>query len=542
MALSPKFGFVVVAVILVVVLSVVLVRLKKPSNRLEDWQEELTFPPVIQSNDGKLDVYLTHEYANYTGIAHSMTNARLLNGTLPGPTIRLRAGDTFRVFFHNKMDGDANPRNTIENTFRYPDHTNLHFHGGHVSGNLPSDDTRIKIAPGESYQYETHFPKEHMPGTHWIHPHVHGSSALHVSNGAAMAMIVDDPPDYLPEQLSTVKEVLFVVHDFRLERTQNIAIASGDTTTFQVGPGTIFNDLLEFRTVNGQFKPYLNMTSNVWQRWRVIYAGHSSLPLDIRAKSSSCEMVLLAKDGIYIRDFPRPITLAAIPAGGRADLMVRCRKEGNYDITSFSGDRKDMLMTLVVKDESNSKDNKDISPLSSADLEPWTPVYPTYLENLMLIDPNPTCNCHAIFDDKCGPGDNFGCVNDIPFNSDKYTHSIGHGSVVRRLTNANRKHPYHQHVYPYQFIGYVNDNQPSSSISKEVKEYFKEGDWHDVIMMDELEDGQLELRFRPRNHLGVVMLHCHQLTHEDKGMMAWETIVNASDNGGEGCVCDANVN
>ena len=38
----------------------------------------------------------------------------------------------------------------------------------------------------------------------------------------------------------------------------------------------------------------------------------------------NCEMFLLAKDGIYIRDFPRAISKARIPGGGRADVMVRC--------------------------------------------------------------------------------------------------------------------------------------------------------------------------------------------------------------------------
>ena len=35
-------------------------------------------------------------------------------------------------------------------------------------------------------------------------------------------------------------------------------------------------------------------------------------------------MYLLAKDGIYIRDYPRKLTKALLAAAGRADLMVRC--------------------------------------------------------------------------------------------------------------------------------------------------------------------------------------------------------------------------
>jgi len=42
-----------------------------------------------------------------------------------------------------------------------------------------------------------------------------------------------------------------------------------------------------------------------------------------------------AQDGIYIRDFPRTLTGAApIPAGGRADLMLRCPEaNAEYPVT-----------------------------------------------------------------------------------------------------------------------------------------------------------------------------------------------------------------
>jgi len=223
--------------------------------------------------------------------------------------------------------------------------------------------------------------------------------------------------------------------------------------------------------------------------------------------------------------------------------MVRCKEKGMYDVTSMSDKWKDVLITLDVQDASYTNNADETSASATADLEPWTPVYPAYLKDLTSVEPTPTCHCDVIFDDKCGRNDAFQCVNDIPFNEDEYTHSIGFGSVVKRLTNANRKHPYHQHVYPYQFIGYKNEEH-ASGISKEVKEYFKAGDWHDVIMMDGLDEdeGLIELRFRPQDHLGLVMLHCHQLTHEDRGMMAWEKVLNVTEDNGEfGCVCDANT-
>jgi len=150
-----------------------------------------------------------------------------------------------------------------------------------------------------------------MPGTHWVHPHVHGAAALHVSNGAALALIVKDPPNYLPSVIEESKEVLMLLQDFDLGRTQAVADEMKDGK-FSFGPGRNGSNF-NHRTVNGQYKPEVSARPNEWMRWRIIYAGHNTHAMDVRIRDENCEMFLLAKDGIYIQDFPRPITVAHIP-------------------------------------------------------------------------------------------------------------------------------------------------------------------------------------------------------------------------------------
>jgi len=479
---------------------------------------ELTFPPIIDNAvNGVLDMDLAHRYADFEGDMFRMTNARLLNGILPGPTIKVNAGDTLRILYKNEMTDQKLPE-TAENAYGYMDHTNLHFHGGHVSGELPSDDVRLKIPPGDSYQYQTTFPTTHMPGTHWVHPHVHGSSALQVSNGAALALIVKDPPNYLPSIIEQAKEVLMVLMDIDLERTKKVADAMKDGK-FGYGPGRDGKDY-KHRLVNGQYKPEVSARPNEWMRWRVIYAGHNHHPMDVRIRDKRCEMVLLAKDGIYIQDFPRPITVAPIPTSGRADLMVRCTTPGTYSVTTFSDD--DSSPTLTIKISGTA--------LPSTSLPTWTPEYPPYLHNLLTATVEPACTCDSQFS-KCGDNPYLGCINNLPFHANKSIHSIELGKVVERRSNP-QEHMYHQHVYPFQFQRYSKVDQPR--IATEVKEYFKFGDWHDVIQMVGLE-GNVEMRFHPREHLGLLMVHCHRLTHEDRGMMAWE---NVYDEGKLTCDCD----
>jgi len=490
--------------------------------------EELTYPPIIGNNNNTtnnkvVNITLSHNYINFSCEVFSIKNARVLNGSIPGPTIVVNAGDTLNIFYTNEMEEQKGIPIGALNTYRYMDETNLHFHGGHVSGDLPSDDIRMKIPPGSSFQYTTKFPSSHMPGTHWIHPHVHGSSALHVSNGAALALIVKDPPNYLPTVIEEANDILMLFQDFDLQRTQNIANEMGDTK-FSYGPGSSSNfSKFKATLVNGQFKPYIKTMTNEWMRWRVIYAGHNTQPLNLKimANNKKCKMILLSKDGIYIQDFPRPISIAPIPTGGRADLMVSCIKAGTYKVHVFDED----ALTIQVS---------GISKSQTKDLPTWTPNYPSYLNNLLDRNATADCTCNTIFEECTSVKENdpfLGCVNDVPFSYKEYVHSIEIGKIIHRNINPDR-HSYHQHVYPFQFIRYTQEYQPL--IPQYVHEYFKVGDWHDVIQMWGLQ-GNVEIRFHPREHLGLLMIHCHRLTHEDRGMMSWEWLY---DNGDGTCQCD----
>src|ERR1700726_2380781 len=102
--------------------------------------------------------------------------------------------------------------------------TNLHFHGTHVSPQAPQDYVLLELYPqpvagarrpdvhaahlgGEiafgSYQYKVDPLLPTQPeGTHWYHPHKHGSVALQVANGMAGALQIEGPFDDQPGNFS----------------------------------------------------------------------------------------------------------------------------------------------------------------------------------------------------------------------------------------------------------------------------------------------------------------------------------------------------
>ena len=452
---------------------------------------------------------------------------RLFNGVFPGPTFRVQPGDTIELNFTNRLADQSIPFH--ENKFSAPDETNLHFHGLHISGELPSDDITKVIKPGETFLYTVTLPDDHMPGTHWLHPHRHGSNSLQVGGGAASAIIVEDPKDStLPLPVKQAQDVLFLAQQMDLEQLESVAQQTNDkslsvsllsssstTTTSKTVPvrGGKQKSPSPFVTVNGQWKPEIVAIKPwKWIRLRVIWAAWLKGELNLGVPE--CETYLLAKDGVYIRDFPRKIThRAPIVPGGRADLLVRCTKASSiYNVTNGS----DIIATIrTTEHESHATFN---GSGDDDELKPWTPDYPAYLTDLRDKEVSPGCSCSTVFNQKGVNGNNF--------QPGIRLHETYLGSVAEREVVLAR-HPYHQHVYPFQLIGgFSND---TSSVMNE-DDYYAIGDWHDTIQ------GEGIIRFHPTIYSGKMMVHCHRLNHEDKGMIAIEH-VHGNDDERQSCVC-----
>ena len=452
---------------------------------------------------------------------------RALGGSFPGPTIAVSAGTTLHVKFTNNLIRQDSAKLTSEgssrrNMFNDPDTGNLHFHGAHVTSVLPGDDTTVAVKPGDSYDYLIPFMENHAPGLHWIHPHHHGSTSLHLGGGAACALIVKDPPGFLPAQVADAEEVILVMQDMAIQTLSDITQYAGDSKFRDSLTKLIDADVPghrdmnhQFVTVNGLFEPTLNVVQGKWQRWRILYAGWQDLALNLekRDDEAGCEFQLLAKDGVYLNDYPRVIHVLPVPPGGRADIMVRCNKVGSTKIRALSR----LAMTIIASENENENE-------ADADLVPWTPeMRPDYLQDLNNAPATPGCSCTTEmrgYDDRSYV--NFESY--VPGNY--FLHTSYLGATVERSLGFEEEHSYHQHVYPFQLV------------SNEFKDanYFKNGDWHDTYM-----DGTHDtlIRYRPTTLPGKIMVHCHNSLHADRGMLAKEYVRDVSDGDGTtACKCN----
>jgi len=217
----------------------------------------------------------------------------------------------------------------------------------------------------------------------------------------------------------------------------------------------------------------------------------------------------LAKDGIYINDYPRTLELFPIPSGGRADIMVKCNEPGRFKVNHYGGE----LMFI----------NSMTPPVASMVMsQPLTRNFrfplPPYLTDLRNRSVTNGCSCQTKMDSDS--------MNGLKYDPDIFIHTVALGAIVEREIIGIKEHPYHQHVYPFQL-------QILNGIGVEDAKYFKVGDYHDSVLIESLD--RVTIRWEANAFDGRMAVHCHKIAHSDEGMLAAENIVEPK-NGGV-CQC-----
>jgi FtsP/CotA-like multicopper oxidase with cupredoxin domain len=439
----------------------------------------------------------------------------------PGPVLRLRKadseggqGDSLSILLRNEL-----PAGSEDND------TNLHFHGGHVSPQFPHDDMALVLRPSGSQgaPAHSHGMRGHVvdgefryridpllwtqpEGTHWYHPHKHGSVSLQVANGMAGPLIVDGPfDDWLQSFYGwKLKEKILVVQ--RVEAGTEIY----GRDDFGMGP-------LPPPLINGQVQPAITMAPGEVQRWRVVNATVGPLSqLDLRFPPGAT-VRQIAMDGVRFapENYDRQPLSAGISAGAfqlspgnRADFLVQApRTTGdhpvNYGIFAHlaGGDAQGgPLVTIRV--------GPSAAPVATGfpDRDVWPPM-PSYLRDIQPEEIRGTVDLsfdRASATDFNISGRKFdgNCVN--------VTTELGSALEWDVRNTTDPLHPFHIHINPFQVIRNAGRTYTPPYV------------WQDTITLpsgSEASPASVLLRHRTADFTGEYVLHCHFLNHEDQGMM-----------------------
>ncbi|MDO8149669.1 MULTISPECIES: multicopper oxidase family protein [unclassified Isoptericola] len=439
--------------------------------------ETLRAPEVVRSTDGVLDVRLeaargTHE------IAGRRATTLAYNGGVPGPTLRVRAGDTVRVELVNSTD----------------ETTNLHVHGLHVSPEGTADNVFLAVEPGGSQQYEYMLPADHPAGTYWYHPHHHGTVADQLFGGLYGAIVVEED-DALP----VTRERTLVIADITLDGAGAVAAPSA--------PERMMGREGELLLVNGQRRPRLRAAAGERERWRIVNACASRY-LDLSLAGQSVRVI--GRDGPRSTGMPS-LDDAVLAPGNRLDLVVDMR-EGTGELVAAPFDRGGPMGRMMGGGTGAGGDDPvvvaDLAVAAGpgADLGPLPPApAPRDLRGAPVDRRRTLRFAMGRGGTMAGDGGRF-TIDGRTFDPERVDQQVRLGTVEEWtiVNDSPMNHPFHLHVWPMQVVTAAGVDPPAPL-------------WLDVV---DVPAGQsVTVRVPFEDFGGRTVYHCHILDHEDLGMM-----------------------
>jgi FtsP/CotA-like multicopper oxidase with cupredoxin domain len=401
----------------------------------------------------------------------------LFNGLLPGPTILARQGDQAHIHLLNHL----------------PEPSIVHWHGVLVPEQADGH-PRYAIDPGASLDYD--FPIVQRAGTFWYHPHAHHLTAGQIHRGLAGFFIIGDDEEDALRLPAGPREILLLLQD----RQGNAAAAfSYDPTTADLRSGM----LRDVPFGNGTRLPTLQVSGQRY-RFRVLNASHARvyrLGLDNGAGLS-----VIGNDGGLLPS-PTEVESVFLGVGERIDFLV--------DFAAFPIGTRIMLKSLPFS-----------LPLTSGDRYPQglemdllelvrtggsgasDPPLPSILSNVARLSPTGAADREFVFR-STDQGD-MHQINGRTFDMNRVDEQIPLGQVERwRFFNDSAlPHPVHLHGTHFQV--------ESRSGGRNLVFPYEAG-WKDTVLVMPLETVAVLVRFD--RYRGIFPLHCHNLQHEDMGMM-----------------------
>lgn len=413
--------------------------------------------------------------------------------TLPdswlGPIIRIRSGAKFIATLANAMEEE----------------TTIHWHGLDVPAKMdghPMD----AVMPGHSRTYA--FTVENRAGTYWFHPHPHMMTATQVYRGLAGLFIVDDDEEQSLELPRGEYDVPLVIQD----RT----FSANNALVYQPSgmAGKFGNDIV----VNGRPNYVHRCATRVY---RLRFLNGSNARIYKLSWSDGSPMTVLATDGGLLRE-PATIPYVMLAPGERVEVWADWRgKNVGESVTlrsqAFSG------AGPIGNPSLPNGSAFDIMRFDVAYADSDTLVLPQTLSTIdpMLPSHSPNWNNPRTFALTMQAGQFL--INGRTFEMT----GVAPEEIVRsgevdtwRFTNTGTMglmpHPMHLHGRPFQIQG--RTITPAQEANWETVRYgYVDLGWKDTVLLMPGESVTFLVKHGP--HLGLFMYHCHNLEHEDMGMM-----------------------
>ncbi len=437
----------------------------------------LRFPPVF-TNGGTM----TLTTSNVNVWPGQNTQVLAINGSYPGPSVVIQRGSTFTANFINNHSEPAT----------------IHWHGINAP-ELMDGHPKDAIAPGGSYTYT--FPVINRGGTYFYHSHADMLTAEHVFKGFAGFFIVDDPAELSLGLPRGIYDVPLCIQDRR----------TADIPQFTYNP--VMNDVMngflgDTPLINGTPEAYFEVSRTLY-RFRLLNGSNARIYKI--AFSDSRPFHIIATDG-GLKDQAVQVTSFFLSPGERTDILVDFSpytigqnvilKSLPFTAPGTGTYRQGTEMNLMRFDITGNTGSGGIVPATMPPINYYNIADIKTTRNFVLTMTTSGMHMHLI--------------NGLTFQMDRIDWETPLNSLEEwKIVNAsNMLHPMHSHSEQFQ----VYSRNGNTNLPPEDK------GWKDTVLINPLETVRVLVKFE--TYKGIFLFHCHNLEHEDDGMMLNYKIVD----------------
>jgi CopA family copper-resistance protein len=292
-------------------------------------------PGIIASASVReYNLVISFKSVNFSG---RDTQAMTINGSIPGPTLRFKHGDTARIHVRNEMDEE----------------TSIHWHGvllPNFQDGVPYV-TTPPIMPGTTFTYE--FPIKHS-GTYWYHSHtglqeqrgVYGSIVIE-SRAPGMKTDIDHVmvlSDWTDENPDEVLRLLKSGSDYYSLKKGSMQSLSGairadalrdvfQRSLMRMPPMDVSDIAYDGFLVNGQPSAMLEARPGNTVRLRIINAAASSY---FYLQYAGGSMRVVSADGVEVK--PVDLNRLLISVAETYDVIITVPDIGAYEFRATAQD------------------------------------------------------------------------------------------------------------------------------------------------------------------------------------------------------------